>query len=729
MTSNSSIYKMIREHFRHNMWMLGLSAIGSFLFGPIVFLFSHGGTNFERYRLNHTYEEYADYVSSQVIIDLNYSSAALTVIAAIGAAIVAFGIFSYLFNSRKIDLYHALPVTRKELFWSGYLTGLYIWLIPFLAGTILSFACAFVFLENTATIGGVLFAMVEWLLYPTFGFFIIYHLCLVAIMLSGNMANAMVSTGVWGLSVFTLHAILAMYAEAFFDTYYNPGDNGYLSCGFSPLATPFGLISYQNYNWDYALIAIPGILIALLNLYVAYRLHAVRKSELAGHGMDSKIGSLTIRVCITLIVGLMGVIPMWLFGYNLKTRPIWLLLFTALFSLIAFTITTAIQKRSVRAFFAHKVQMIAITICTMLIVSTYCFDFFSYDTRIPAKGSVESMNIEVHGFDQYYYYGRDFEGYEITDATIIHGILQTAVSSDKYGNTFPITVKVSPKFGFDYYRRYQLHTKDIDALRPVVETPEYMTYRLQTLLKNQDIVDSIDVYAAHTSHLIVDHAHVKEIMEAYIKDSYQLLDFEEQGEYLIIAELCFSDSYSEDGTRDNGYYNIAEFPVSPAHVNTIAALSKANEDILITKEQFEVRSVTVSKYNYGTLSLLDSLYKDLLTPDMLNIDKEYAEEYGVEVSDNLKEEAVIIQSAPTVEVYGGNDYSYIFMDEELEWLMPYLYFAHNYQDSFGFDNYSYIGRAVIQHSSEIDAYIKRGSMTPEEIQKLAKYLESNPLKY
>lgn len=721
---------MIREHLRHNMWMLGLSAIGSLLFGPIMFLFAHGGTNYERYRLNHTYEEYANYVSTNIISDLNYCDAALLFIACVGAAIVAFGIFSYLFNSRKIDLYHALPVTRKEMFWSGYLTGLLIWVVPFLTGAILSFACAFAFLENTAMLGSILLAMVKYLLYPAFGFFVIYHLCLVSVMLSGNMANAMVSTCVWGLSVVILHAILIMYAEAFFDTYYNPGDTYYLSYALSPLATPFALISYGgSMDLNYVLIAIVGTLIAAMNLFVAYKLHQTRKSELAGHGMDNKTAALTIRVCITLIVGLMGVVPMYLFGYSIKSRPMWLLLFTALFSVFAFAVTTAIQKRSVKAFFAHKIQLIALTACTMFIASSYCFDLFFYDAYLPNEGSVESMEIDIHGFDQYVYYGGVFEGYEITDASTIHAILTTAIHSDKTGNTFPITVKVSPKFGFDYYRRYQLYTNDIEVLRPVVETADYMAYRLKALEDNRDIINNINVYAAHTTHEVDDQAYVTKIIDAYLKDSYQLLEFEEQGEYLIMAELSFRSYITGDGYTDGGYNHLLEVPVSPAHVNTIAAIRQADERILVDNDQFDVKSVTISKYNYGNLDLLDSLYRDLLTSDMLNYDKLYAEEYGIEISDELKEEAVVIQTAPTVEYYESFDYTYTFMDEELEWLMPHLYFAHNYHDSFGFDNYTYMGQASIQYGTQIDAYIKRGSMTPEEIQKLAEYLETNQIKY
>lgn len=728
MTSNNSIYKMIREHLRHNMWMLGLSAIGSFLFGPIIFLFSYGGTDFERYRLNHPYAQYAEYVNSQIIMDLDYCGAASMFIACVGAAIVGFGIFSYLFNSRKIDLYHSLPVTRKEMFWSGYLTGLFIWLIPFLAGALLSFISAFIAMEGTPLLSSVLWSMGKYLFYPAFGFFVIYHLCLLATMLSGNIANAMVSTCVWGLSAIALYGILIIYADAFYDTYYDPATNYIWAYAFSPLATPLALINLTGrMDPDFFVLLVVGLIIAGINLLLAYRIHKVRKSELAGHGMDNKIASLSIKVCICLIIGLLGMTPLYIFGYNIQTRPLWMLFFNTLFTVIAFVITSAIQKRSVKGLFSHKLQLVVITLCTLLISSNYCFDFSSYDSYLPAKGDIESMEIDINGFDQYTYYGQNFEGYKVTDTDVIHAILETAVNTNSYTNTFPVTVKVSPKFGFDYYRRYQMSAEDIDVLRPVVENEEYMSYRLKELLQKVDEISSVQVYAAQSTHYVDTEEYVAEIIDAYISDSYKLLTFEEQGEYLVLGELAFR-SYVQD--YNNSYYNyISEVPITPAHTNTIKAILKADDRICLDHSQFEVTSLVVSRYTYQEFDLLNSLYKDLLPADMIKMDKEFALEHGANVSDNLKAEAVVIQTAPTVEYVGGNDYMYTFVGEELEWLLPYLHYANSYHDNFGFDTYAHLGHAYIQYNDQVDVYIKRGDLSPEDIQKLASYIEKGKLKY
>lgn len=718
MTSNNSTYKMIREHLRHNVWMLGLSAIGSLLFGPIMFLFAQGGTNYERYAQNHTPQQLSQYVTSNVVNDLNYCATALVVIAVLGAAIVSFGIFSYLFHSRKIDLYHSLPVTRKEMFWASYLTGLYIWVIPFLLGALISFGSALIILKDFAHIGSVLLVMLKYLLCPAIGFFIVYHLCLVGVMLSGNIANAMVSTLVWGLSVLIIHALLIVYAEAFYDTYYSGSGNYSLTYALSPLASPFSILSYSDsISLEYIGMGIISIFIASMNLFIAYRLHKERKSELAGHGMDNKFASLSIRICISVILGLLGVVPMSLFGYNMESRPLWILLFNALFSAISYAIVTAIQKRSLKAFFARKLQMVIVTACSVCIAAIFVFDIFGYDEYLPRKGSIESMEIDISGFDQYVYYGGNFEGYEVTDTAITDAILENGVDAPKGNSISSIVVKVNPKFGFDYYRRYRIDKTDLDSLRPVVETKEYVAYRLRELESRRDEINNIHVYANGSSTDIDSPSNVSNIIESYLKDSYTLLTLEQQSEYLIMSNLSFR-IYTKEADGGGGYNHILEVPVTPAHKNTIRAMQTADERILCQQEQLEVKSVTLSFRPY-TLSIEDALYRDLLPKDMLKFSDNYAEEYGISVSDNLKEQAVVIQ---TTNDYSSGEYTHTFIDEELDWLMPYLHLARSYQDSFDFDNYSYAGYATIQYNQQVDVYIKRGEMSQEEIQKLASYL-------
>lgn len=721
MTSNNSIYKMIREHLRHNAWMFWLSAIGSILFGPIFFMFAIGGENFENYALRHTTEEFYQYVSMSVINDLSNCTMMLVVIATIGAAIVGFGIFSYLFQPRKIDLYHSLPVTRKEMFWASYLSGLLIWVIPFLIGALLTFISAFIVLKDFSSILSVLLAMFHYLLYPTLGFFIIYHLCLVGIMLSGNLANAVVSTGVWGLSVVIIYGLLILYAEAFFDTYYDAGNAYYIAYALSPITAPFVLMAYNGaWDWIYAATWLITLFLAVLNLFVAYRIHKKRKSELAGHGMDNKFASLSIRICVSIILGLLGVIPLYLFGYSMESRPMWMLLFNGLFAAIAYAIATAIQKRSVKAFFTHKIQMAVVTVCSVGIAAIYIFDVFGYDDYLPREGSVESMEIDINAFDEYYYYGSNFEGYPVTDSNIIDSVLKTAVNTPTKEHDFSILVKVSPKFGFDYYRRYYMSYEETDVLRPIVETESYMNYRLEELISNQDRINSIHVYAVHNTTDIDSTNSVQKIIDAYIQDSRQLLTLEQQAEYLVMCTLSFR-VYTYDG----GYNHIIEVPITPEHTNTIRAIQQANESIVCTQEQMDIQEVTISVSASNT-TLEDALYVELLPYDELTYSEAYEEMYGSKPGSSTNEGAVVIQ---TTSEYRSGSYSHTFRDEELKWLMPYIHLAQSNRDGFNQNNYSYMGTAIIQYNQHVDVYIKRGDMSKEEILKLASYLQLEQMYY
>lgn len=69
--------------------------------------------------------------------------------------VAAMAVFSYLYTSRSANTFHALPVTRKELFITSYLSGLAFLLLPetvgFLTGTLVSAACGYTSLNYLLT--------------------------------------------------------------------------------------------------------------------------------------------------------------------------------------------------------------------------------------------------------------------------------------------------------------------------------------------------------------------------------------------------------------------------------------------------------------------------------------------------------------------------------------------------------------------------------------------------
>lgn len=74
--------------------------------------------------------------------------------------IVVMAVFSYLYNSRAANTIHALPVTRKELFFTNYISGLLFLIVPeaigFLFGILVSAVCGYTSMNFLLT--GLLFA-------------------------------------------------------------------------------------------------------------------------------------------------------------------------------------------------------------------------------------------------------------------------------------------------------------------------------------------------------------------------------------------------------------------------------------------------------------------------------------------------------------------------------------------------------------------------------------------
>ena len=71
------------------------------------------------------------------------------------SVIAVMAVFSYLYNSRSAYTIHALPVTRKELFITNYVSGLLFLIIPeivgFLMGTLVSAVCGYTSMNHLLT--------------------------------------------------------------------------------------------------------------------------------------------------------------------------------------------------------------------------------------------------------------------------------------------------------------------------------------------------------------------------------------------------------------------------------------------------------------------------------------------------------------------------------------------------------------------------------------------------
>ena len=191
MTSKISYSKFIKEDIRHRGWLAVLSAVLLLLcvtVSTILFVEASFSNNTQAGP-----EEQFDLLRNVFPALLNGSyNLFLTVLLLLLGALCAVTGFAYLHSRERTDFYHSLPLSRKQLFFLSYLSGLLIFLVPYLA------ACAFTILAGSGygflTIS-VLGRCGISMLGGTLAFLLVYHITILAMMLTGKVVTGILEIG------------------------------------------------------------------------------------------------------------------------------------------------------------------------------------------------------------------------------------------------------------------------------------------------------------------------------------------------------------------------------------------------------------------------------------------------------------------------------------------------------------------------------------------------------
>lgn len=504
-----SLWSLMREDLRRKTWMIALSILGSFLAGPVAFLFYFSdGMNG---RINQyiqivgdavysregdflmTLQEYYKTLLEQATGYLNsYYFILMLVIAFVGAMIVAFFGFRFLYHKRMVDLYHSAPVSRRKLFTAFWLNGVLIWLMPALATSLLVFVFASIFTKGNY-VATLLVTVLHMLLRLCLCYLIVYHVCLVGVMLSGNVINAIVNGLAIGLLVLGCVVAVIALSETFYANYYLPSELFFENplYGLSPLVTPI-LLTYYWMREGGAVTAllvwhlVCGIIVMLGNLVLAYLLYLRRPSELSERGLENKWVRILLRSSICVVGGIgFAMIFQIAAGFG---RFGWILFGMFFGSALSFCILNVIYHCTFKEVFSHKINYaIVLGICLVLFFGAM-FDVTGYGKRLPKKENITGISLCVPKYmdnDANALLSKDGLLYDIhgsgpnpaytsRDQESIYNLLSACVKNDglSWNSYTNVTVKVYTKFG-SYYRSYKLPDEDYALLAPFVESREY----------------------------------------------------------------------------------------------------------------------------------------------------------------------------------------------------------------------------------------------------------------
>ena len=491
MTSKSLFFRSMREDLRHKVWMLALSVLGNMLSLPVAYLLY----NNNRYR-DIEFERFQKAYAGQAVDFFERNILAFAgFIAIAGACIVGFFGFRYLFRRNMVDTYHSMPIRRKTLFFVNYFNGLLIWFIPFLVSLVITVVLALcggkgaVFATGMT---GVLFTeLFKSVLALLVSFLLVYHLVLVAVMLSGNVLNSIVSTVIPGVAFVAAFGLRLGFLNIYRETHCGIGEDIVMSnlCFTSPLVSSVHLLVSRMEEQFFQYLLVNFLVTAALGA-LAYFLYLRRPSELAEQGVANKIATALMRMITAIVSGMGGWLIFALIG-NMSMA--WGVFGGVLVSVIVFGVLDIIFKMDFKAFFAHKRLMLLSTVLTLAIGFIHQWDLLGYDTYLPKKDKIESLAIDA-GFRNRNY--RDYnilQCMEYTDTDRIYELLKAGVEnvdevfeSSEYmyvgsrNDSTKLAVRVTLTNGRSYYRYYTFSAEDADVVLPIVNSEEYIehTYRI-----------------------------------------------------------------------------------------------------------------------------------------------------------------------------------------------------------------------------------------------------------
>ncbi|MDE7232836.1 MAG: hypothetical protein K2N37_07175, partial [Lachnospiraceae bacterium] len=311
MTSKNSFWASCRENHKRRIWVWIVAVLSQLLpYGGITMIYLSRIKNYNANGVYRTAEEFQKALCQAVKDALGFSDDMYKIIILLAALIGMQG-FSYLYDRRKVDLYHSVPVTKNKRFAVVYLNGLFIYLVANLAGILFGLVIA---ASQGAVSGSVLTDVGLAFLWNLVMFLAFYHMMILAVMLTGNWFVTICGFLVFVLYEFMVRSLIDSLKEGFFRTY----TNYFLSYRLKLSV----FVDVTHNIWELknlpdtaakAELALPlvgrWVLIAsalLLLIYAAYR---KRPSEAAGKAIAFPVLEPVLKVAVVipaaLMVGLM----------------------------------------------------------------------------------------------------------------------------------------------------------------------------------------------------------------------------------------------------------------------------------------------------------------------------------------------------------------------------------------------------------------------------------------
>ena len=401
--------------------------------------------------------------------------------ALIAPVLLAAMLFHYLHNRLSVAFYHAMPLSRKKLFFSRYFVGIVFLLVPLLVSRLLCTVVHLAFYTGRLTAGQIVSSgVIDFLVWAALHVIVFTFSCMVAVSTS-NAVESIVYSGAVNGALAAIYFIFVSYSYNLYGISELSDWGLYLS--------PYGLIGrcmLPNNSWNYStsnlVMVLVWLLIALAAIPLTLRLYNRFQSEWVQQWGRQSAFSQLMKVLAGFLVSF--VLCMTLFSMlfdNILPNSIAAALVGGPIGFLVIEGITGKGFQNLRRSGKYILATVALCLSCTLFLATGGFGMVS---RVPSADRVEEVELHLYGQNVYFERLNSNVGTNEVVATLsspeaidlVLQLRQAAVEEGEdyqglRGNHMKIEYTLSP-FDSSMSRDYSFAVSDLDTLRQLLCLPE-----------------------------------------------------------------------------------------------------------------------------------------------------------------------------------------------------------------------------------------------------------------
>lgn len=600
MTSRNSFWDSCKENHKRRIWVWIVACLAqavSYVGVLTVYL--------SRIRMrneNDTYKGPEDfqaalYMATQDALGFQDN---LGIVIVILATIIGMQGFSYLYDKKKVDMYHSVPVNKNRRFLVLYANGIMIYLAATLLNLLISVIMAVV---QHAVNGSVMAVVSLGFIWNFLVFLVMYHTVILAVMLTGSRFITLCAVGVLSLYELVIYSMGSSLQYAFFAT----KDNFYVS--HEPKLSVLSdyifhtlEIKLMKEAKEMAVSALPfygkWIILAVVILAFAWFSYRKRPSEAAGKAMAFQILEPYVKVLVVIPVAVC--LGMWVYNVGYGSKSLAFVSMTAS-GVIACAVMEVIYDYDIKSMFRHLLSSGIAVAGIVTIFFIFKEDIFGYDKYIPVEDKVESIALMLDSYPDFW--DKDFSYLSTAKAseermhlTKIAPVLALAEKAQQkevedMADARMVHVLYRLKSGRRVGRSFWVDFADPSnelLLDQIVKTEEYKNGTFQ-IMTDEDSFDKAQAvtYSNGAVQVVLPVEDAPALREAYLKDMEQFT-FTMARKERPCGEISFRFPYWMTYTLQ----------VYEGFENTIAYLKSKEAYYPVLLDPKDIESITVTNYHY-----------------------------------------------------------------------------------------------------------------------------------